>query len=447
MRALTTTPGKSVGRASLVAENRTTDPSVSVFRDYLLERIATDLKVLLENGWISDVDTAIGLIRKQVLSPATGKDTSRKFGSEPGAPENISNATGNSVRNMRDNVDSSAASTPPLPARANSVTGFTKGPEKPPIRHCSSVTDVLKHSPTPFPCTDASTVVCIKPFNSDVAGDLRLRVGDVVENVEDVDPNWYKGTLNGQSGIFPKTFVESRTRPVPPLPSAPPLPSRPPQTKPASPPRPASSSVTSPLTPGGWFYIQCRANSNVFSVEANSLASGALINVQPQHAADAHPATIGNQLFRFENGFLINKRSNLVLDTSGSELRPRAQLVQADKKEDRESQHWVLGTDGSIRNSARPQFVLLEDLGSVIVWEDDGTLGRGASVWKVTTNVSKPAAAPAIPATPAAPAAVPAQAEPAKKETRSDRFTDTVVTGVGAGFGLTVGHRIADRLF
>ncbi|TPX63346.1 hypothetical protein SpCBS45565_g06695 [Spizellomyces sp. 'palustris'] len=453
MRTLNTTPGRPVGRASLVAENRTTEPITgqSVFRDYLIERVATDLKVLLENGWISDLDTAIALIKKQVSSPVTGRDTSRKLVSEPGVPESIPNATGNSVRNVRDNFDCSAASSPPLPERANSVTGITKGPEKPPMRHCSSVTEVLKHSPAPSPYTDASTVVCIKPFNSDTAGDLRMRVGDVVENLENVDPNWYKGTLNGQSGIFPKTFVEPRARPVPPPPSqiaAPPLPSRPPQMKPASPPRTVSSSVTPPLTPGGcWGDAIPGANLNVFSVEANSLASGALINVHLQHAANAHPASIGNQLFRFDNGFLINKRSNLVLDTSGSELKSRAQLVQADRKEDRESQRWVLGTDGSIRNSARPQFVLLEDLGSVIVWEDDGTLGRGASVWKVTTNVSNATAAPATPPTLAAPAAVPTQAEPAKNETRSDRFADTVVSGVGHGIGITAGKRIASRLF
>lgn len=51
-------------------------------------------------------------------------------------------------------------------------------------------------------------------FYSGSPEELALREGDVVTEVEQVDNNWYRGTLNGSTGYFPinyaKVLVSSR---------------------------------------------------------------------------------------------------------------------------------------------------------------------------------------------------------------------------------------------
>ncbi|KAJ3086283.1 hypothetical protein HK102_013329 [Quaeritorhiza haematococci] len=51
-------------------------------------------------------------------------------------------------------------------------------------------------------------VVAISDFVAQEDDDLGLSVGDRVGVVEDVDENWYRGTLRGKKGIFPKSFVK-----------------------------------------------------------------------------------------------------------------------------------------------------------------------------------------------------------------------------------------------
>ncbi|KJE97847.1 hypothetical protein CAOG_07930 [Capsaspora owczarzaki ATCC 30864] len=45
--------------------------------------------------------------------------------------------------------------------------------------------------------------------------DLAFNAGDVIDNVKEVDADWYQGSLAGRTGIFPRSFVE-------PLPAGPP---------------------------------------------------------------------------------------------------------------------------------------------------------------------------------------------------------------------------------
>uniref|UniRef100_A0A8C6PFK3 Osteoclast-stimulating factor 1 n=1 Tax=Nothobranchius furzeri TaxID=105023 RepID=A0A8C6PFK3_NOTFU len=44
-----------------------------------------------------------------------------------------------------------------------------------------------------------------QPFNED---ELELKVGDVVDIVEEVEEGWWSGSLKGKSGLFPSNFVE-----------------------------------------------------------------------------------------------------------------------------------------------------------------------------------------------------------------------------------------------
>lgn len=44
------------------------------------------------------------------------------------------------------------------------------------------------------------------------AGELRLTAGDVVGQVEQLDSEWYLGTLRGVTGFFPISYVKVLVR-------------------------------------------------------------------------------------------------------------------------------------------------------------------------------------------------------------------------------------------
>ena len=43
-----------------------------------------------------------------------------------------------------------------------------------------------------------------------VAGDdeISFDPDDIIENIEQVDEGWWRGTFNGQTGLFPSNYVE-----------------------------------------------------------------------------------------------------------------------------------------------------------------------------------------------------------------------------------------------
>jgi len=45
-------------------------------------------------------------------------------------------------------------------------------------------------------------------FDAENAEELRLQQGDIIENVTQLDENWYNGDSNGRSGYFPVNYVE-----------------------------------------------------------------------------------------------------------------------------------------------------------------------------------------------------------------------------------------------
>lgn len=42
-------------------------------------------------------------------------------------------------------------------------------------------------------------------FTPQEAGELGFRKGDMIEVVDDSDPNWWQGTCSGQTGLFPSS--------------------------------------------------------------------------------------------------------------------------------------------------------------------------------------------------------------------------------------------------
>ena len=74
-------------------------------------------------------------------------------------------------------------------------------------------------SPQPLPTgTTAATVSRVRAlfdFQPSEAGELQFRKGDVIAVLESVYKDWWKGSLRGQTGIFPLNYVEKLQDPTP----------------------------------------------------------------------------------------------------------------------------------------------------------------------------------------------------------------------------------------
>lgn len=53
---------------------------------------------------------------------------------------------------------------------------------------------------------------CGVSFHSEGPGELGLRAGDIVNNVEQIDREWYLGTSKGITGFFPINYVKVLVR-------------------------------------------------------------------------------------------------------------------------------------------------------------------------------------------------------------------------------------------
>ena len=47
-------------------------------------------------------------------------------------------------------------------------------------------------------------------FTPQEEGELAFKRGDIIEVVEKDDPNWWKGKLGGNEGLFPSNYVEAQ---------------------------------------------------------------------------------------------------------------------------------------------------------------------------------------------------------------------------------------------
>nr|1YNZ_A Chain A, Pin3p [Saccharomyces cerevisiae]1ZX6_A Chain A, Ypr154wp [Saccharomyces cerevisiae] len=51
-------------------------------------------------------------------------------------------------------------------------------------------------------------VEALYQFDPQQDGDLGLKPGDKVQLLEKLSPEWYKGSCNGRTGIFPANYVK-----------------------------------------------------------------------------------------------------------------------------------------------------------------------------------------------------------------------------------------------
>lgn len=97
------------------------------------------------------------------------------------------------------------------------------------------------------------------------------------------------------------------------------------------------------LPTSGWFYIKSQSSGLVVDVEqdADPLAPNVLVSMNAQITSDTeeNQAKIESQLWKYQDGKIINRRSQLVLDCKQGVVRYGARLMQGIPKQGKESHH------------------------------------------------------------------------------------------------------------
>ncbi|KAG2174066.1 hypothetical protein INT44_000180 [Umbelopsis vinacea] len=107
--------------------------------------------------------------------------------------------------------------------------------------------------------------------------------------------------------------------------------------------------------PDGYFYIQARKSGNALDVDgASTKNDGKIIVWTPKHHGDRD-----NQLWSYQDGFIVNKNSGKVLDVRGGPLEAGALICQYDRKLIQDAHNQRFGyRDGLIHCLADPRMVL-----------------------------------------------------------------------------------------
>ncbi|ORE01579.1 hypothetical protein BCV72DRAFT_309889, partial [Rhizopus microsporus var. microsporus] len=95
--------------------------------------------------------------------------------------------------------------------------------------------------------------------------------------------------------------------------------------------------------PEGWFFVKSQAHGLVLTVLETGVIAAEV------EATKLDTSNYARQLWKFDNGFLVNKASEMVLDIRGGSIASGATICQYTKKtEDAENQKWGLTVEGSI---------------------------------------------------------------------------------------------------
>ncbi|KAH0556623.1 hypothetical protein GP486_005543 [Trichoglossum hirsutum] len=124
------------------------------------------------------------------------------------------------------------------PIRSNTSTNIVGSPTAaggawPPSDPQMQLPKLANQAVTSSDTTPVTHVRALFDFQSSMPGDLQFRKGDVITVIGKVHKDWWKGSLQGRTGVFPSNYVEKLDNP-PPGSSAPSpaVPTRPSQTKP-----------------------------------------------------------------------------------------------------------------------------------------------------------------------------------------------------------------------
>ncbi|KFH70968.1 hypothetical protein MVEG_03814 [Podila verticillata NRRL 6337] len=117
------------------------------------------------------------------------------------------------------------------------------------------------------------------------------------------------------------------------------------------------------LPTSGWFYIKSQSSGLVVDVEqdADPLAPNVLVsmNTQITSVTEENQAKVESQLWTYQNGQIINRRSQLVLDCKQGVVRYGARLMQGIPKEGKESHHqrWE-SSNGTLVVQGKPLYAI-----------------------------------------------------------------------------------------
>ncbi|EIE85897.1 hypothetical protein RO3G_10607 [Rhizopus delemar RA 99-880] len=105
--------------------------------------------------------------------------------------------------------------------------------------------------------------------------------------------------------------------------------------------------------PEGWFFVKSQAHGLVLTVlETGTIAAEV-------EAAKLDTSNYSRQLWKSENGYLVNKASEMVLDIRGGAIASGATICQYTKKtENNENQQWGLTVEGSIHPESNKNLIL-----------------------------------------------------------------------------------------
>ncbi|KAF9343302.1 hypothetical protein BGX34_006950, partial [Mortierella sp. NVP85] len=115
---------------------------------------------------------------------------------------------------------------------------------------------------------------------------------------------------------------------------------------------------------GKWFYIKSKSSDLVIDVEhgflTDPMKAGARLELNHQKLdnSDGQHRLLGLQLWRFEDGYIINYRTGMVLDIQGGLSKSGARLIQSTREtKDNTNQQWA-ADNGFIHPKSNANLVL-----------------------------------------------------------------------------------------
>lgn len=112
---------------------------------------------------------------------------------------------------------------PGLQAESSSSTAASAPQTSPPVQQqqqaqAQAQSQAQAQAPVPLPSgTSAATISRVRAlydFQPSETGELQFRKGDIIAVLESVYKDWWKGSLRGQTGIFPLNYVEKLPDPT-----------------------------------------------------------------------------------------------------------------------------------------------------------------------------------------------------------------------------------------